>query len=601
MNLFSKKQGIPKSLKVVTLGVLFLSIPFTRAYFFILPNIDATNNKLFQDRDIKIHLTQMFLLEKEMLNSFSRKPEFFSNTPSPEMSALLKNIDEAKKALSSDKEISQQLTKHQDLIENNYRRVRSIGYNAWMVFHESNGYLNSEALPSHKLNNKLKTIFKNIRLALDQIKLSSIEIMKQIDKIQAKDEIKAKAAILSFKQNVALAIILILLYLGVVSFILAKERKEKDKVVLENLDTINSIFESLPQIIFIINKSGQITFTNSYALSILGYSKNELAALNFTYIAEENEKKYIVAQLINRIENEEMNDEHIILNSKYNFKIPVLLNAKKIESKNKDQDSTFLLLATDERKSRLLNELKSKQSQLIQAAKLSSLGTMAAGVAHELNNPLAGVKGFTEILLTKTQDEKTKKILNKILHSSTRMQEIINHLRTFSRESKKEDWHNINPIEPALLAIDLLHKQLSIRGITIVVKPNDSLIQVNGNPNQLESVFQNLITNSRDAFDDITDSRQKTIQISTEVDEIETTITYQDNAGGIPENIIRNIFDPFFTTKDTNKGTGLGMSISQGIIEDHKGTITVESTPGEGSTFTVKMPNAKENSQISAA
>ena len=238
-----------------------------------------------------------------------------------------------------------------------------------------------------------------------------------------------------------------------------------------------------------------------------------------------------------------------------------------------------------------LNDKDQMQSQLIQSAKLASIGTLASGVAHELNNPLTAVMGYSQLLkIGKDEPAKIEERAEKINRASWRMKKIIDHLRTFARESKNEDWKKFPISKPINYALEFLRTQLEFRGISIKIIFSDSMDQIWGDMNKLESVFQNLLVNSRDSFEELGEGRKKQITISTSCEGETLKVIYSDNALGIPEEAKSNIFDPFFTTKETGKGTGLGLSISKNIVEEHKGSILVESDYGKGTKFTLTFP-----------
>ena len=239
-------------------------------------------------------------------------------------------------------------------------------------------------------------------------------------------------------------------------------------------------------------------------------------------------------------------------------------------------------------------KLVKTQSQLIQSAKLASLGTLSAGVAHELNNPLTSVMGHS-ILIKEIKDNPEKIIdkANKIYRAATRMKSIIDHLRTFTRESKNEDFKQFPISQPIDNALEFLRNQLKLRDIEIKTIFPGSSGNVLGDSNQLESIFQNLLVNSRDAFEEIQDNRKKKITSLAFVEKGKIEIIYKDNAMGMTEVTQNNIFDPFFTTKEAGKGTGLGMSICKNILDQHKGTISVDSIYGKGTKFKLTLPSAE--------
>ncbi len=258
-------------------------------------------------------------------------------------------------------------------------------------------------------------------------------------------------------------------------------------------------------------------------------------------------------------------------------------------------------------------ELKQTQSQLVQSGKLASIGELAAGVAHELNQPLMVIRGNAQLIQRNISKGKLKiedmhKQIEPIEKNTKRMMTIINHLRAFSRQSKAEYYAlNVNNvIEESFLMVG---EQLRLRNIEVKKSLDPKLPQIKGDTNQLEQVFLNLITNARDAImekygnEKPMNGNTESIEIITKpsaTDDSLIEILFKDSGNGIKEKDQTNIFDPFYTTKEVGKGTGLGLSISYGIINDHKGQIEVAETGPEGTMFKVTLPIADLNSDSDA-
>jgi len=225
--------------------------------------------------------------------------------------------------------------------------------------------------------------------------------------------------------------------------------------------------------------------------------------------------------------------------------------------------------------------------RLIQSDKLSSLGELVSGVAHELNNPLTAIMGFSELLLNEAANEKTGKRLRNIHESSHICKRIVENLLSFARQHKPEKKYcNINKIITD--TIELRAYQLKVDNIDIKLNFAASLPETMVDEHQLQQVLLNLINNAQHAIAE--QSKKGTITISTMQEGKNLRLEVSDTGPGIPNGIISKIFDPFFTTKTVGKGTGLGLSISYGIIKEHGGNIYAMSTPGKGSTFVVELP-----------
>ena len=223
--------------------------------------------------------------------------------------------------------------------------------------------------------------------------------------------------------------------------------------------------------------------------------------------------------------------------------------------------------------------------QISQSAKLASIGRLAAGIAHEINNPLTGVLTFAHLLHQKdTVDEESKQDIGVIIRETTRVREIVQGLLNFARESPPQK--QLLDINEALSqTMTLVRSQKEFNKVTVVENLAPDLPLISGDKNQLQQVFLNLSLNAVEAMED-----GGTLRIATSVTDGNLIITFEDTGCGIKEEHLDDIFEPFFTTKPTAKGTGLGLSVSYGIVRQHGGSISVESKVGEGSIFTVTLP-----------
>ena len=274
----------------------------------------------------------------------------------------------------------------------------------------------------------------------------------------------------------------------------------------------------------------------------------------------------------------------------------VPLNNLRALANNIDSLLTVLAPSLDNFVQRLKasEERKVIQSQLIQTAKLASLGQMSAGIAHELNNPLFAIMTFAQNIQKKPQGDKTPLYLEKIIHSTERMAKIVDHLKRFSRKSEEMDFNPVKLHAAINEAYTIFSHQLTQESVQVEMElANDQSMMTLGDVVQLESVFQNLFSNSKDAFNE-RQIKERKISIKSWISDDQIKVLYQDNAGGMPKEVVDRIFDPFFTTKGAGKGTGLGMNISYEILKQHKATIEINSTPGEGTIFELSFNLAKE-------
>jgi two-component system NtrC family sensor kinase len=232
------------------------------------------------------------------------------------------------------------------------------------------------------------------------------------------------------------------------------------------------------------------------------------------------------------------------------------------------------------------------ERQLVQADKLSSIGLLAAGVAHEVNTPLAVISTYAQMLAKQVSGDSQKSVLlEKIAKQTFRASEIVNSLLNFSRTSTTE----VSDIDLNKLVRDtvsLIDHQLREAKVTVHFDLAPAVAPVRGNSGKLQQVLLNLFINARDAMDVRGEGKQlnvSTVAISDQLAGIEVS----DNGSGIPEDVLPRIFDPFFTTKAPKKGTGLGLSVSYGIVQEHGGSIAVDSRAGSGTRFRLEFPSAR--------
>ncbi|HET7059054.1 MAG TPA: ATP-binding protein [Nitrospiraceae bacterium] len=237
--------------------------------------------------------------------------------------------------------------------------------------------------------------------------------------------------------------------------------------------------------------------------------------------------------------------------------------------------------------------LSQDQARLLQAAKLASIAELATGVAHELNNPLNNIGLFAGNLIERLEAGSSTAAdlipaLRNIMEQVHKGSQIVNALRTFAGQSPwPQTSVNLNRVVES--SVVLLKQQLVALNIDLQMQLSQDELIVQGNRIQLQQVVTNLLTNARDA---VISTATKVITIMTSRHLEHARLTIQDTGIGIPFDVRERIFDPFFTTKDVNKGIGLGLPVSYGIIKEHNGRIWCESTPWEGSIFSLELPLA---------
>jgi signal transduction histidine kinase len=238
-----------------------------------------------------------------------------------------------------------------------------------------------------------------------------------------------------------------------------------------------------------------------------------------------------------------------------------------------------------------LTEQHSMSRQLAQADKLSAMGMMAGGVAHEINNPLGAILAFAQLLRRETlEPNEAAEYLQEIEESAVRCKQIVERLLRFARQAQSDEKRVFCLNDIVAETAFLVEKSYLPAGIRFQRELAPDLWSVQGNANEVSQVILNLITNARDAM-----AQGGALSVTTRnrPDEEAVEIAVRDTGHGIPPDVLARIFDPFFTTKPEGKGTGLGLAVSYGIVRDHHGQITVHSTLGEGTEFRVVLPRAQ--------
>jgi len=366
------------------------------------------------------------------------------------------------------------------------------------------------------------------------------------------------------------------------------ERKRLEEELRASNEFLRGIIESSPYGIIAIDRKGIVRVFNKAAEELLGYKAEEVVGkMRISDLYPPGVAREVRRKLLSRDCGGpgRFSGELTVVDSQ-GREIPIHLSAAIVYRDGQEVASVGIF--TDLRpKLEMEQRLRETQLQLLQSEKLRSLGEMAAGVAHEINNPLGGILLYASLLLEDLDpDDPKRRDVERIVQEAVRCKEIVKSLLEFARKSSpdKEPLDVNKALDEGLL---FLENQATFHNIRIRKELDPGLPPVLGNPGQLKQVFMNIILNAVDAM-----HGEGTLPIRTypSGDGTEVVISFTDTGVGIPPEILPRIFDPFFTTKEVGKGTGLGLSVSYGIVREHGGRIEVESEVGKGSTFKVILP-----------
>ena len=347
------------------------------------------------------------------------------------------------------------------------------------------------------------------------------------------------------------------------------------------------IFNNIPNPVFVLNEETlEIMDCNHSVVAVYGIKQKALLGSSFLDLfLEEDRSNYAVRIHRGRVINQARH-RHADGRTIY---VTIRVSPSKYKGQN------VLLVTTGDITKRL-----EAQQQLIQASKMATLGEMASGVAHELNQPLAVIKTAGSILMKKLKksvladDETLQTVSSKIDTNVDRASNIIEHMRQFARKyDARLEATQINAVIEK--AFEMFDQQFKVRGISADWDMDPQLPTIMAEPNRLEQVFVNLFINARDAIEEradlhVDEKNAKKVLIATRQEDEALIVEVCDSGGGIPPAIAGKIFEPFFTTKEVGKGTGLGLSISYGIVSELGGDIFVKPNTGGGACFVMRFP-----------
>lgn len=371
-------------------------------------------------------------------------------------------------------------------------------------------------------------------------------------------------------------------------FDLPRLDKLEEEVQRSNAFLRNLILSSVDGVIA-ADKTGRILVFNEAAAEILGYNvEDALATLNIRAIYPGDGARKVMQKL--RSEHNggsgKLKSYHADLIGQKGEIVPISLNAAIVYEGEKEV-ATIGFFHDLREEFKIKKELEKTQVQLLQAEKMASLGKLAAGVAHQLNNPLGGITLFTKLIIEEHDlPESVQRDLQRILKDAERCRDTVKELLEFTRQTK----HMMRPhdVNRALSrTLFLLENQTLFQNITIEKNLAEGLPMLTADIQQINHLFMNIILNAAQAMEGKGSLFLKTKLLpGGEFIGIEIS----DTGPGIPEDVLAHIFEPFFTTKEEGKGTGLGLSLVYGIVENHGGRISAKSRIGEGTRFIIELP-----------
>lgn len=364
-------------------------------------------------------------------------------------------------------------------------------------------------------------------------------------------------------------------------------RKELEESLEKSEKKYRAIFNNIPNPVFVLDMDSLIVLDCNHSItSVYGFNPDELLNHSFLDMFSDVERSLLSEKIktetvINRVKQVNKSGRTLF--------VDIWISPSEYPGRR-----VFLVTTSD------ITERLETEQQFIQASKMATLGEMATGVAHELNQPLSVIKTASSFFIKKISryekmdDDVLINLLTKIDSNVDRASRIITHMRQFARKSEgKLERVQINEILEK--AFEIFSQQLKVRDIEVVWEIEKTLPRVLGDPGRLEQVFINLILNARDAIEERwahqeSEHQERRITFKTWMSENTVNVEICDTGIGISKDIRDKIFEPFFTTKDVGKGTGLGLSISYGIIRECGGAIHFASEEGMGTRFKIQFP-----------
>jgi PAS domain S-box-containing protein len=375
----------------------------------------------------------------------------------------------------------------------------------------------------------------------------------------------------------------------------AIENANLQKQYIKSEEKYRSLFNNDPNPIFILDADNfTILDTNDRAKEFYGFSRMEMIGRRFQELGDEKDEE--VDKVLKKLSSE----ESILFSKKKHYTRngrPFYVNINVSRAYYHERE-VLIATTTD------ITESVEKETHLIQAGKMATLGLMAAGMAHEINQPLNVIQICADFILKSMKkgqavpEEEMQSLAKDIVDNVRRATDVIKHVRDFARMSEVVR-NKVNINDPIRDVFKVLGNQIKVHQIDLELDLQPDLPYILAEHNRLEQVFINLVTNAIDAMDEKNETGQekpagKKLTITSFAQNGHVVVKVSDTGVGMSREVMDKIFEPFFTTKKIGKGTGLGISISYGIIKDYDGAIGIESEVNRGTTFTLTFPAISE-------
>ena len=346
----------------------------------------------------------------------------------------------------------------------------------------------------------------------------------------------------------------------------------------QTAETLQNILDHYPDLIYTTDMKGRLTEFSRGGLEMLGLAAREALGQPCAEIYAEPEARRRVERLLE--DGRSIKDLETTVTRRDGTVLDVTVTASLLRDAAGAPHGTIGIIKN-------VTELKAARRHLLQAEKLSAIGEVVSGVAHELNNPLAGVLGYAQLLMTGPMESRQQRSVERIFESALRCQKIVQNLLAFSRRYPTEKRHlGLNGIIEK--TIDLKAYQLKVNNLKVIKTLDPAIPKTMLDFNQIQQVLLNVMNNAQHAV--ASHRGQGTLTIRTSMKDAAIRLEMIDDGPGIEPEVLGRIFDPFFTTKPVGEGTGLGLSVSYGIVRDHGGRIWADSRVGQGTTITIELP-----------